>query len=174
MKTNVALIGFMGVGKTSVGKLLAQRLGKSYIETDSLIVKKAGKSIPRVFKEDGEIAFREREIEVVKELVLNEGLVIDCGGGVVLNKINIDRLKQKAVVVWLTASPSIILKRTADGDWRPLLNQNKGIAGIKSMIRLRKPFYEQAAEIKIDTSEMNMESVVNTIIERLKQHEDFH
>ena len=83
---------------------------------DSLIDEKAGKSIPRIFQEDGEIAFREMEIEVIKEIASRKNQVIDCGGGVVLNKINIDRLKQNAVIVWLTASPSDILKRLPDGD----------------------------------------------------------
>jgi shikimate kinase len=175
MKTNVALIGFMGVGKTVVGNLVAQRLDKQFVETDSLIVQKAGKSIAKIFKEDGEIAFRDTEIEVIKELAPEEGLVIDCGGGIVLNKINIDRLKQKAIVVWLTASPNTILKRTAaDRDERPLLSQNKGIAGIQSMIHLRKPFYEQAADIKVDTSRLSTESVASKIIERLAEFEDFY
>jgi shikimate kinase len=168
MKTNVALIGFMGVGKTVVGNLVAQRLDKEFVETDSLIVQKAGKSIAKIFKEDGEIAFRDTEIEVIKE-------VIDCGGGIVLNKINIDRLKQKAIVVWLAASPNTILKRTAAGrDERPLLSQNKGISGIQSMIHLRKPFYEQAADIKVDTSRLSTESVASKIIERLAEFEDFY
>ena len=122
MKSNVALIGFMGVGKSAVGKALAERLGKKYVEVDSLIVQKAGKSITQIFQEEGEIAFRELEIEVIKEIALKKNQVIDCGGGVVLNKINIDRLKQNAVIIWLTASPEVILKRTTlDGDVRPLL-----------------------------------------------------
>lgn len=175
MKNNVALTGFMGVGKTSVGKLLAERLGKKYVEADSLIVEKAGKAIPRIFQEDGEIAFRQLEIEIIKKLASQENLVIDCGGGVVLNKINIDRLRQNAIVVSLTASPETILKRTSsNGDGRPVLKQNNGIGGIISLLRLRKPYYEQAAEIKIDTSKLSIESAVAKIIEQLKENEDFH
>lgn len=175
MKTNVAIIGFMGVGKSTVGKLLAKKLGKQYVETDSLIVKRVGKSIPQIFKEDGEIAFRELEIEIIKELALKEGQVIDCGGGVVLNKINIDRLKQSSIVVWLTASPLAIARRTSfDGDGRPLLNYRNDITNIRSLLHERKPFYELASEIEVNTTGKSVELVVNKIIERLKQHEDFY
>lgn len=175
MKTNIALVGFMGVGKSTAGKILARRLGKRYIEADSLISKRAGKSIAQVFKDEGEIAFREIEIEVIKELASKEGLVIDCGGGVVLNRINVDRLKQNAKIIWLKASPSTILKRTSTvGDRRPLLDQQKNMSSIQSLIRFRKPFYDRAADIEVDTSKLSTESVVSKIIGRLKEYADFN
>lgn len=174
-KTNLALIGFMGVGKSSVGKMLSKKLGKEYVEVDDLIVRKAGKSIPRVFKEDGEIAFRDIEIGAIKEIALKNDLIIDCGGGVILNKINIDRLKRNAVIIWLNATPGVILKRTLrDGNGRPLLNRQNGISDIQSLIRSRKPLYEQAAEIKINTSRMAIETITDEIIGQLKKHENFH
>ena len=97
MKSNVALIGFMGVGKTAVGKALAKKLDWELIELDSLIEQKAGKPIPEIFEQDGEIAFRELEIEVAKDVSQGENTIIACGGGIVLNQINIDRLRQKLV-----------------------------------------------------------------------------
>src|SRR3972149_1337910 len=122
MKTSVALIGFMGTGKTAVGRLLAQKLGREFIELDALVEKRAGKSIPEIFRQDGEIRFRELEIEAVKEVARRKNAVIACGGGIVLNAINIDRLRQECIIVCLTASPSVVLKRTsADKDGRPLL-----------------------------------------------------
>jgi shikimate kinase len=175
MKTNVVLIGFMGVGKSAVGKILAERLGKKYIEADSLIVQKTGKSIPRIFQEHGEIYFRELEIETIKEIASKKGQVIDCGGGVVLNKINIDRLKRDGVIVWLTASPATILKRTtADGMGRPLLKGKCGIEDINSLIRFRKSFYEHAADIKINTSRLGITTVATRIVEQLEENEDFN
>ena len=175
MKTNVALVGFVGVGKSSVGKLLAERLGKKYIEADSLIVQKAGKSISRIFQEDGEIYFRELEIETIKDIASEWGQVIDCGGGAVLNKINIDRLKLDSVIVWLTASAAIILKRaSADGDGRPLLKGKIGIEDINSLIHFRKPFYRLAADIKVNTSRLGIKSVVTRIVEQLDENEDFN
>jgi shikimate kinase len=103
MKTNIALIGFMGTGKTAVGRLLAEKLNKKFLEQDSLIEQKAGKSIPEIFRQNGEISFRELEIAATKEIAREQNAVIACGGGVVLNKINIDRLKESSVVVYLTA-----------------------------------------------------------------------
>ncbi|NQT04591.1 MAG: shikimate kinase, partial [Dehalococcoidia bacterium] len=92
MKSNIALVGFMGTGKTDVGRLLAGKLGKDFIELDELIEQKAGKTIPEIFQQDGEIAFRELEIEATGEAAEKKNAVIACGGGVVLNQINVDRL----------------------------------------------------------------------------------
>ncbi len=112
MKSSIALIGFMGTGKTAAGKALAERLGKEFIELDALIELKAGKTIPEIFQQDGEVIFRELEIGVTKEVSQRKNAVIACGGGVVLNKINIDRLRKECLIVYLTASPRVILKRT--------------------------------------------------------------
>ena len=90
MKTNIALVGFMGVGKTAVGEALAKKLDRKFVELDLLIEQRAGKPIPEIFQQDGEVAFRELEIEVTKEVSRDKNLVIACGGGLVLNKINID------------------------------------------------------------------------------------
>jgi shikimate kinase len=169
-KSNVALIGFMGVGKSAVGKALAERLGQKLVEVDSFIIQKAGKSIPQIFQ-DGEIAFREMEIEAVKEIAGGKDQVIACGGGVVLNKINIDRLKQDAVIVWLTATPGVILKRTrSDGAVRPLIKNDTDLAGIRDMLSYRKPYYQRAADLEVDTSHDAVEEVVDQIIVKLKEY----
>jgi shikimate kinase len=170
LKNNIALIGFMGVGKSAVGKELAKRLKKELVEVDSFIVKKAGITIPQIFQ-DGEIAFREMEIEAVKEISRGKNQVIACGGGVVLNKINIDRLKPDALIVWLTATPGVILKRTrSDGGVRPLINQNSGIADIRDLLSYRKPYYQRAADIEVDTSKLEISQVVEQIILKLKDY----
>jgi len=174
MKTNMALIGFMGVGKTAVGKALARRLDKRFVELDSLIEQKVGKSIPDIFQQDGEVAFRELEIEVTKEVSREKNLVIACGGGIVLNKINIDRLRKESMIVYLTASPRAILKRTlSEGETRPLLNVQDKISQIRELLAFRKPFYERAADIKINTSKLDIGSVVEQIISRVKEDESF-
>lgn len=175
MKTSIALIGFMGTGKTVVGKSLAQKLGKGFIELDSLIEQKAGKTIPQIFQQEGEITFRELEIEVTKEVALRNNTVIACGGGVVLNKINIDRLKQESVIVLLTASPDVVLKRTSnDNNERPLLTTSDKARKISDLIEFRQPFYERAAELIIDTSEINISTVIEQIVINLKQNESFN
>ena len=172
MKSNVALIGFMGVGKTAIGKALAKKLNWKFIELDSLIEQKAGKSIPEIFEQDGEIAFRELEIEVTREVSQEENAVIACGGGVVLNQINIDRLRQKSRVVYLMASPAAILKRVlSDGDERPLLKVADPPLAIRELLRFRKPFYERAADIKINASKLGVDAMVEQIIEKMRQDE---
>lgn len=168
MKTNIALIGFMGAGKTAVGKLLAKKLGKRSVETDRLIEKRAGKSIPEIFSQDGEAVFRQLEIEVIGEVAGDKSQVIACGGGVVLNSVNTDRLKEGAVVVYLTAPPEVILQRVlADTSVRPLLKSKNKEQIIRKLMRCRRPLYEQAADIKIDTSEMDIGEVAEHIIARL-------
>jgi len=175
MKTSVALIGFMGTGKTAVGRALSEKLGKRFIELDPLIEQKAGKTIPEVFQEDGETVFRELEITVTKEAAREKEAVIACGGGVVLNKINIDRLKKEAVIVYLTASPKVILKRTLhDDEERPLLKAADPAQTIRELLRFRQPFYKRAAEITINTSRLDIEATVTQIITRLKEYEGFH
>jgi len=172
MKSNIALIGFMGTGKTAAGKALAERLGKEFIELDALIELKAGKTIPEIFKQDGEIAFRELEIELTKEVSEKKNAVIACGGGVVLNKINIDRLKEECLIVYLTASISVILKRTSgDKNERPLLKVVDRTSEIQRLLKFRKPFYERAADITINTSKLDINSVVEQIINKLKEGE---
>ena len=174
MKTNIALVGFMGTGKTAVGKVLAEKLGRSFVELDLLIEQKVGKSIPDIFQQDGETVFRELEIEVTKEVVKDKNLVIACGGGIVLNKINIDRLRQQFRVVYLTASPGVILKRVANEEGqRPLLEVDNPTLVIREMLSFRKPFYKGAADIKIDTSKLDIDSVAEQIIEKLKEDESF-
>ena len=174
MKTSIALIGFMGTGKTAVGKVLAAKLGKEFVELDSLIEKKAGKSIPSIFQQDSEIGFRELEIEATKEVANKKNAVIACGGGIVLNKINIDRLRKECIIVYLTASPGIILKRTAgDKNGRPLLVVSDRALQIKELLRFRQPFYQRAADIKIDTSKFNIDSVTERIMEKLRENESY-
>lgn len=174
MKNSIALIGFMGTGKTAVGKTLADRLGKEFIETDALIEKKAGKSIPEIFSRDGEIAFRELEIEIIKRIAMKDNAVIACGGGIVLNKINVDRLAKKCIIINLKASPSVIVKRTSgDKDNRPLLAVTDCLAQIKELQDYRRPYYQRAADFEINTSRLNIKGVVNKIIEKLKNYADY-
>jgi shikimate kinase len=174
MKSSIALIGFMGVGKTAVGKVLAKRLNKEFVELDYLIEQKARKPIPEIFEQDGEVAFRELEIEVTREVSQGKNQIIACGGGLVLNKINIDRLKRDSIIVYLTASPGVILKRVSNGDEeRPLLKVANQAQTIQASLRFRKPFYERAADIKVDTSGVDIDSVAGEIIRQVKQDENF-
>jgi shikimate kinase len=175
MKTNIALIGFMGTGKTAVGQALAKKLHRQLIEIDIIIERMAGKSIPEIFKKDGEISFRELEIAAIQKVAAGKNFVIACGGGAVLNTINIDRLKETAVIINLTASSPVILKRTSlDGGARPLLNGEQSVQRIQELKKFRKPFYDRAADFSVNTSRLSVESVTDKIIERLKNYEGFN
>jgi len=172
MKTSIALIGFMGTGKTVAGKLLAEKLGKEFIELDAVVEKKAGKSIPEVFHENGEISFRELEIEATREVANKKNAVIACGGGVVLNKINIDRLRKECIVICLTASPQVIIKRTSgDEDERPLLDVSDRASQVEELIKFRRPYYERSADITVNTTRMSIDMVVKKIIGKIKDNE---
>lgn len=174
MKTNIALIGFMGAGKTTVGKALAEKLGRSFVELDLLIEQRARKSISDIFQQDGEAAFRELEIEVTEEVARDKNLVIACGGGIVLNSINIERLGKNARIVYLTAPPDVILKRVANEEGqRPLLEVDNPALTIGEMLSFRESFYERAADIRIDTSKLDIDAVAEEIIEKLKDDESF-
>ena len=175
MKTSIALIGFMGTGKTAAGQILAEKLGKEFIELDALIEKKAGKTIPAIFRDEGEIGFRELEIEVIREVAGRKNAVIACGGGIVLNKINIDRLGKECVIVCLAASPAVILKRTStDKDGRPLLAGADRARQVNELLKFRQPYYARAADIILNTSRFRPESVALRIINKLKEHESYH
>ncbi len=174
MKTNVALIGFMGTGKTAVGQLVARRLGMKFIETDALIEMKANKSIPQIFAERGEITFRELEIDVIRDVVRETGAVIACGGGVVLNWINIQRLHESTVIVHLSATPAVTYRRVADQvGRRPLLNVPDPRTRISELVRFRRPFYQRAADIAVDTSRLTVEEAASAVIAELKKDASF-
>jgi len=174
MKRNIALIGFMGTGKTAVGEVLAGKLGWRFVEMDRLIEEKAGRPIPDIFSRDGETAFREMEIQVARKVAGGTKQVIACGGGVVLNWINIDRLRETSRIVYLTASPRAILRRTAtDRNERPLLNVPDPAARIRELLRFRRPFYQRAADITVRTSRLRVDSVVEEIMARLREDEGF-
>jgi shikimate kinase len=173
MKNSIALIGFMAVGKSTVGKLLAVRSGKTFIEVDSLIEEMAGKSVSRIFKEEGEITFREYEIAAIKQVSTRRNLVVACGGGVVLNKINIDRLKQDSVIVWLIASTKTIVKRLdLPGEIRPLIAGNDPEKEVWSLLNFRQPFYERAADMQVDTSEISIEQITEKILKKWETYAD--
>jgi len=155
--------------------LLAGKLDKTFIELDALIEQKAGKAIPGIFEQEGEIAFRELEVEATGEAAEKENAVIACGGGVVLNQINIDRLRKHSVIVHLTASPEAILRRTSsDKNERPLLVTENKASKVEALLEFRKPFYERAADITVDTSELEVAEVVERIVTGLREYESDH
>jgi shikimate kinase len=172
LKTSIALIGFMGTGKTVVGRLLAEKLGKSFIELDAEIEKKAGKPVAAIFHEDGEASFRKMEAQITLDISTQRNTVVACGGGIVLDKANVFRLKQEYVIVCLSAAPADILSRiSAEADKRPLLDVADKGKKIGELLAARRPLYEQAAEITIETSGIGPPGVVQKIINALSKYE---
>jgi shikimate kinase len=166
---NVALYGFMGVGKSAVGRMLAEKLGLSFVDLDEEIVNRTGRSIESIFQEDGEERFREIERSVTEEYSALEGQVIACGGGTVIDPENLENLRRSSRMVLLTAEPEVILERVeAEEDMRPLLNVDDKLGKIRSLLTKRWPSYIEAADIIIDTSEYTPHVVVSIIIENLE------
>ncbi|NQT08027.1 shikimate kinase [Candidatus Bathyarchaeota archaeon] len=166
---NVALFGFMGVGKSAVGRMLAEKLDLAFVDLDVEIVRTTGRSIERIFQEDGEERFREIERALTEEYSALDGQVIACGGGTVIDPENLENLRRSSRMVLLTAEPEVILERVkAEGDVRPLLNVNDKLDKIRSLLTKRWPSYVEAADIIIDTSEYTPQVVVSIIIENLE------
>jgi shikimate kinase len=141
---NVALIGFIGCGKSTVGQALARRLDFEFVDTDRLIEVQAGRSIPEIFAQEGEAAFRARERAVVESLAARERLVIATGGGVGAQPDLLESLKRHALVVWLWASPETLWERCRQQTHRPLLQVPDPLARIRELLAAREPVYRRA------------------------------
>ena len=166
---NVVLAGFMGTGKTEVGRILAHRLGHVLIDVDDEIEKEQKMKISDIFREYGEPAFRDIESAVIKRLAEREGVVISTGGGAVLRQENMDVLRNKGVIVCLTASARTIYDRTKRSSDRPLLKVDDPFARIKELLAFRQPYYEKA-DIIIDTEGRSPMKVADEIISGMKAH----
>ncbi len=165
---NIVLVGFMGTGKTTVGRALAEWLGMEFVELDAEVEAEEGISIKEIFERYGEPYFRDLETEIVKRFSQKEGLVISTGGGVVLREENMKALREKGIIVCLWAEPETILERTSGNNERPLLNVDDPLNRIKELLQQRRPFYERA-DIMIKTDSKDLDTVVNEIIEKLKE-----
>ncbi|HOD11626.1 MAG TPA: shikimate kinase [Candidatus Omnitrophota bacterium] len=166
MLRNIALVGFMGSGKTTVSYLLAQHLHYRLISTDALIVEQEKISVAEIFAVKGEQYFRSLERNIVEQLSGQQGLVIDCGGGIVLQQENMDRLRSSGLIVYLKATVDILHERTRHSKERPLLNVEDPKARIKNLLAQRECLY-QKADVTIDTSQKTVAQVVDEIAERV-------
>ena len=164
---NIVLIGFMGCGKTTVGRELQQRLGYPLVDMDQVIEQRAGKAITEIFADEGETAFRDMETALLREL--NDPTaprrIISTGGGVVGREENRSLLKDLGYVVWLHAPAAVILERTAKNRSRPLLHTDDPAARIQSLMEERKPLYQETAHLKLDTAGLCSDEVATGILE---------
>jgi len=163
----IVLAGFMGTGKTSVGRELSEKLGCRFIDTDVLIEEKEGMTISRIFRENGEGYFREAERAVVEEVSKISDVIIATGGGVIKDIRNVTNLRRRGIIVCLHADPEIILKRVmAEDGTRPLLDVEEPLDEIKKLLAERLPLYEQA-DMSVDTNYITAEETADKIIEIL-------
>jgi shikimate kinase len=162
-RPNIYLIGFMGVGKSAVGRALARALKMTYIDSDWAIEQKAGMSIAKIFEEQGEAAFRRMEQEFIDSGHEHEGMVVACGGGLPIQPGMDVRLKEKGVVICLFASPETVLKRTIGNPKRPLLNVENPEQRIRDLMEERNPIY-MATGVGISAEGRTIQDVVKNII----------
>jgi len=163
---NIYLVGFMGTGKSAVAKKLAAKLKAGFLDLDSIIEEKEKRKIADIFAEDGEAYFRKLEKDNLKEISPKSGLVVACGGGIVLDRDNIELMKSTGKMICLSARPEIILKRVKNQKHRPLLNVENQEKKIIEILKARQPLYD-LAHIVIDTSDLSPEDVLTRILDYL-------
>jgi shikimate kinase len=164
---NIVLIGFMGSGKSTVGRELHHRLGYPLVDMDHVIEQREGKPITAIFAEQGEEAFREMESRLIEEL--NDPAaprrIISTGGGVIGRERNRKLLRRLGYVVWLHAPTAVILERTGKNRDRPLLNTDDPAARVEALLTVREPLYEQTAHLKVDTAGLDCTELATGILE---------
>jgi shikimate kinase len=164
---NIALIGFMGTGKTSVGRLVADQLHFDYLDTDDLIQTQTGRTITDIFTKDGEPAFRALEEKIVEELSSRVKIVISTGGGLPVNPKNLASLKLHAMVVSLWSSPEKIWERVRHQSHRPLLHDENPQAKIRELLTAREPFYKQA-DVLLNTELRSVREVAQQVVHQFR------
>ncbi len=167
MKPLLFLIGYRGAGKTTVGRLLAARVGWDFIDADALLESQCGKTIKEIFASEGEPAFRDKESQILGELCRRQRHVVSTGGGIILREENRRRLGESGYVIWLKASIAGIAARIeADPTTaarRPNLSGG-GVAEIEEQLRIREPYYRGCADLEIDTEGQSPEAIVEAIL----------
>ena len=165
---NLVLIGFMGVGKTTMSDYFNTMFAMDVIEMDQIIARREGMSIPDIFEVHGEEYFRNCETELLVEMQSRNNVVISCGGGVPMRERNVTEMKKNGRVILLTAEPETILERVRDDRSRPLLEDNKNVAFIRALMDKRRDKYEAAADIIIKTDGKSIQQIGEEIILQLR------
>ena len=166
---NIVFIGFMGSGKSTVGKIVARKLRFQFFDTDRIVEERARMSIPEIFERHGEPQFRERETAVLESLLGVRRHVFATGGGIVTEPRNLPILRQLGLVVLLKADPEEIYKRVSRNSERPLLQVENPRERVFSMMAERQPLYEQAAQFQVDSTMLRHEEVAALIINEARR-----
>jgi len=166
---NIVLIGFMGVGKSTVSKQLSMDLRMHEVDMDETIINREKMSIPEIFEKVGEEGFRDIESDCLKDVVSRTGFIISCGGGTVLRDENVEVMKKDGVVVLMTASPESVLERVKDSNNRPLLNGNMNVEYIAELMNKRKDRYEEVADITVSTDNKSIKEIADEIVAKTEE-----
>ena len=166
---NLFLVGMMGAGKTTVGRLLAKQSGKTFVDSDEEIQQRTGVTIPHVFDVEGEAGFRQRETNVIQDLVRLDNLVLATGGGAVLNELNRDALHRNGIVVYLKSTVHDLWQRTRHDRNRPLLQTADPRAKLKELYEQRDPLYTKIADLVMPTGKQSVHSLVLHLQQELKR-----
>jgi shikimate kinase len=164
---NIVLTGFMGAGKSTVGKGLSEKLGIPMVDTDELIERESGLSIEEIFSKHGAAYFRELEKEAVEKVSTLEDHLVITGGGVVLDKENMENLRKNGIIIYLHAQPEVLYRRVKKHTHRPLLRVKNPLKRIYELLENRARFYSDN-DLQIDTSDLCVEEVVDEIVKRLQ------
>lgn len=167
---NIILVGLMGSGKTSVGKVLARLLGKTFVDSDHEIERATGVRIPVIFEIEGETGFRARERRMIDQLVARDNLLLATGGGAVLSRENRDTLHANGTVIYLRAPVKSLLKRTQRDRSRPLLQVADPAAKLAELFEQRDPLYREVAHLTVDTGNQSVRSLAGQIEAQLKAY----
>ena len=161
---NIYLIGLMGSGKTTLGKVLSKKLDKHFYDSDQVIEEKLGVNVPMIFEYEGEAGFREREKDILKELVSKQNIVLATGGGIILSESNRDLLAKNGIVIYLKSNQKDLVLRMKNDKTRPLLKNGNVELIIKKLCQEREPLYEEIADFKVVTKNKRINEVVNEIV----------
>jgi shikimate kinase len=167
MTSNIILIGFMGCGKSSIGRRLAQRLGHRFLDSDDLVTARAGKSVSEIFASEGEEAFRKLETAELQALTGSSKIVLATGGGAILSAVNRDILHQLGIVIWLHADGETLFERATRSRKRPLLEVENPRSTFFTLMESRLPFYGGTTDLKIVATGLSHEQTVEKVLEHL-------
>lgn len=170
MSGNIFLVGLMGSGKTTVGRALAKKLNKRFIDSDHEIEARTGVSIPVIFEIEGEASFRQREADVIRDLTAQDNIILATGGGAILNPESRRLLEQRGTVIYLRASIHSILQRTRNDKNRPLLRTADPRKKLEELESQRHPLYQEIAHVVIETGRPNVQHLVQHILDKLPSH----